>query len=919
MFKRLLGAILLFISSFSFGSHIVGGEFELIYICPNTYRLNLVLYFDAINGFPTLKDQDVYAHIFRRSDNKLMQVEFLPKILDEDVPYFQEWCDNNEVETLRIIYGDTITLEDANYSDPLGYYVAWENCCRNYDVTNVVVGGIPNVYNDPENPGPQSGQTYFLQFPPIVKNGQPFINSTPSGFPALNSYACPNFAYYANFAGIDPDGDSLIYSIVSPLDNLPGRESEITRPGPYPDVVWVEGFGPAKITGGDPDMKITKSGFLTVTPKFVGLFVFAVRVDEWRDGEHIGIIQREFQLYVDDLCEPSFAPVIESKLSTQSLYSDVGQLIITFNNTVSLEDRCINIKISDLDASNDDENISIQAIALNFDDEVRSILPADSVFILKNGSSKLLDICFPECPFLDPFENEVMEIGIIVRDDSCPLALIDTLRLEVRIEAPFNQLPYIEADGIQSPDYNRLVTESAGGSLSFPIIGFDDDNQPLTMEIIPVNDFDPKLAGMSFSDPVSSPGMISTQFSWDYDCANELLEFSEGLDVSISTASTRRLYEFLILVEDKDDCEFSRADTLQLNLTIEFPGEAHPNVFLPDENMDDDYFMFDYDLSETINLDIKALDGYGDDDLLNLFAIGEGFDLAELGASFPEITGGDGREPGTSSTFTWPLLCDKLKVEELDTFRTYFIVTDIDMCHLENTDTLTIDFIVHAGENEDPELSIQNIAGEEPVVDNTLKTDFSKKIRFNLVGNDPNYDSLYLRLLYVNGTKNLDDFKFETVKGLGTVSSEFSLDLGCDKLGDGFSEATYQFTFLLEDRNCANSGTDTLSFNLIVSDILIDDDGFLPANVFTPNGDGVNDFFGMSSYDEFRNEKNILPLDNCLGQFKSVSIINRYGKEVYFSSDRNFEWLAEGLPAGVYYYLISYTDKVYKGTVTALF
>ena len=145
------------------------------------------------------------------------------------------------------------------------------------------------------------------------------------------------------------------------------------------------------------------------------------------------------------------------------------------------------------------------------------------------------------------------------------------------------------------------------------------------------------------------------------------------------------------------------------------------------------------------------------------------------------------------------------------------------------------------------------------------------------------------------------------------------MDLGCEMLGESYSEANYQFAFLLEDKNCSSLGADTLLFNLIVMDTPVDDSDFLPANVFTPNGDGINDFFGMSSYDELRQDRFILPLDNCLGQFEHVSIINRYGKEVFYSDDRNFKWFAEGMPAGVYYYVITYSNKVYKGNVSVLF
>ena len=50
-------------------SHIVGGEFELLHISGATYRLNLIIYFDNINGAPGAKDQSVTASIFRKSTN----------------------------------------------------------------------------------------------------------------------------------------------------------------------------------------------------------------------------------------------------------------------------------------------------------------------------------------------------------------------------------------------------------------------------------------------------------------------------------------------------------------------------------------------------------------------------------------------------------------------------------------------------------------------------------------------------------------------------------------------------------------------------------------------------------------------------------------------------------------------------------
>ncbi len=87
---------------------------------------------------------------------------------------------------------------------------------------------------------------------------------------------------------------------------------------------------------------------------------------------------------------------------------------------------------------------------------------------------------------------------------------------------------------------------------------------------------------------------------------------------------------------------------------------------------------------------------------------------------------------------------------------------------------------------------------------------------------------------------------------------------------------------------------------------------FIP-NVFTPNGDGANDFFEV-----FGNKE-------AWKQFE-VQVFNRWGEKVYESNDMNFKWdgIYKGvglMPAAFVYqvrvvYLDNYTDKLYKGSVT---
>jgi hypothetical protein len=95
--------------------------------------------------------------------------------------------------------------------------------------------------------------------------------------------------------------------------------------------------------------------------------------------------------------------------------------------------------------------------------------------------------------------------------------------------------------------------------------------------------------------------------------------------------------------------------------------------------------------------------------------------------------------------------------------------------------------------------------------------------------------------------------------------------------------------------------------------------------VFTPNGDGCNDYFALEGVSpcSFNSDPNqnpdqqmSLPLDNCINRFESVKIYNRWGGEVFKSTERTFRWYAPDQAAGVYYYAVKYTNKEYKGSLS---
>ncbi len=109
----------------------------------------------------------------------------------------------------------------------------------------------------------------------------------------------------------------------------------------------------------------------------------------------------------------------------------------------------------------------------------------------------------------------------------------------------------------------------------------------------------------------------------------------------------------------------------------------------------------------------------------------------------------------------------------------------------------------------------------------------------------------------------------------------------------------------------ANGCTGTAQF---VVTVIPNTDLFIP-NVFTPNGDGTNDYWQL-----FGNLKAIKQLD--------VMVFNRWGEKVFEGNEINFKWdgtyKGERVPPGVYVYtakfvwLNNHSDNNYKGSITVL-
>ncbi|MGF7218507.1 gliding motility-associated-like protein [Spirosoma lacussanchae] len=263
---------------------------------PGRFKVALNLYFDEINqdvgGVP---QADALIFVYRKSDNKRITSFFIDYVSRKPVVYTNQLCaTQRQIKTTLYRYERVVNWDPFEYTDVEGYYMTWQYCCRNGDIDNIHTPAL-------------AGQTFYLEFPAIYPSGARLVfNSSPVFDQVDGEFICINEPFRFSFDARDADGDELRYSMVTPFDRLDpelgiGSANGLT-------IQWLPGYTPEQAIPGAPPLTINKqTGELHVTATKQGLYVFSVLVEEYRRGQRIGSVRRDYQLFVID-CPPTIPP-----------------------------------------------------------------------------------------------------------------------------------------------------------------------------------------------------------------------------------------------------------------------------------------------------------------------------------------------------------------------------------------------------------------------------------------------------------------------------------------------------------------------------------------------------------------------------------------------------------------------------------
>lgn len=262
-------------------THIVGGELNYRYLGNNVYEIRLTVYRDCFNGIPAF-DNPASVGVFDAFNNLVTEIRMVFKGSDTIPSAINNPC---FIPPANICYEHT-TYIDSVVLPPssLGYQLAYQRCCRNYTIANIV---------SPDN----TGATYYATIPgtsTFSQNGNPVFKDWPPPF------ICAGLPFVFDHSATDPDGDSISYELCVPFN---GADTIIPTPQPpnappYADVIFKAPYNLGNLLGGTPLQIDPVTGLLTAIPATIGQFVVGICAREFRNGIYVGVTKRDFQLNV---------------------------------------------------------------------------------------------------------------------------------------------------------------------------------------------------------------------------------------------------------------------------------------------------------------------------------------------------------------------------------------------------------------------------------------------------------------------------------------------------------------------------------------------------------------------------------------------------------------------------------------------
>jgi gliding motility-associated-like protein len=330
--KNLLVVLTLVLAPFiSNATHVVGGSLTYEHLGGSTYRITFKMYRDCspssvqLPNNVTIQVRQPNGSAFSPSKNITM-------------PKTQVAVLDPPIDTCAFDPG--ICVEEAIYTtivnnlppNPGGYHMYYQTCCRNASLINV---------NNPLS----SGESFYTYIP---DNSVVLTNSSPQWKNFTPVFVCQGNQLNFDHGATDKDGDSLAYSFYRPFDDnnptFPANVATFTPIGYNGGYTFNDPLGGASLTVNPT------TGVISGIPPALGQYVVGVKVEEYRNGNLINTVYRDFQFNVINcppIPTPGIGPVTgcsglainfnntSTPLTGNSFYWDFGDPLTTLDNSTA--------------------------------------------------------------------------------------------------------------------------------------------------------------------------------------------------------------------------------------------------------------------------------------------------------------------------------------------------------------------------------------------------------------------------------------------------------------------------------------------------------------------------------------------------------------------------------------------------------
>ncbi|MFN8298884.1 MAG: gliding motility-associated C-terminal domain-containing protein [Chitinophagales bacterium] len=288
--------------------------------------------------------------------------------------------------------------------------LSWDYCCRNNAITNLTSPGNETVYI-----------AICLDNTLSPCNNSPVFLNNPIPF------YCVNQPVNYNHGVIDLDGDSLTFTPVNSLSNggaVVGYSSGHSGSAPF--------------TTSAPYTVNPVNGDITYTPSAIQVAVAAIRVDEYRNGVHIGCVVRDMQFTIIN-CTNQLPTATGTNGSN------------TFNLTIpACSDTCFNILSNDPDAGDN--------VTMTWNGGI-----AGGVFTTNGAQHPTGQFCWTTTAA----DVGLHSFTVTVKDDHCPITGTNTYSYNINVVPSSDPPVSAGPDVTLCPGLNTtLHAQVTGGSVT---------------------------------------------------------------------------------------------------------------------------------------------------------------------------------------------------------------------------------------------------------------------------------------------------------------------------------------------------------------------------------------------------------------------------------------------------------------------